>query len=80
MPRRRSSVHVRIAGHLALGLALGAVLAFALLVRGDPPILQLLLDGSSPSLGLALYMGVFAMTFGLGSTLTGLLLEGVEEQ
>jgi hypothetical protein len=80
MPRRQMSAHARIAGHLALGVALGAVLALALLLRGDPPILQLLLDGSSPSLGLALYMGVFAMTFGLGSTLTGLLLEEADEQ
>jgi hypothetical protein len=74
------SAHASIAGHLALGVALGAVLALALLLRGDPPLLQLLLDSSSPSLGLALYMGVFAMTFGLGSTLTGLLLEEADEQ
>jgi hypothetical protein len=80
MPRSQSSVHVKIAGHLAIGVALGAVLALVLLLSSDPPILRLILNGSSPALALALYIGVFVMTFGLGSTLTGLLFEDTDEQ
>jgi hypothetical protein len=65
--------------HLAIGMALGTALSLALLFSRNPPILQLILDGSSPALFLAIYIGVFAITFGLGSTLTGLLLEAADE-
>jgi hypothetical protein len=73
-------VSVRVAGHLAIGVALGAVLALVLLLGRDPPFLRLILDGSSPELSLALYVVIFVTTFGLGSTLTGLVLEETEKQ
>jgi hypothetical protein len=76
-PRRTS---VTIAGHLAVGMGLGSGLALILLMRSHPPILQLLLDGSSPILAPALYIGIFAMTFGLGSVVTGLALDETDEQ
>jgi predicted MFS family arabinose efflux permease len=71
---------VVLAGHLAIGMVLGAVFALVLLFSSDPPILQLILNGSSPALALVLYIGVFAITFGLGSTLTGLVLDASDEQ
>jgi hypothetical protein len=80
MPRSPKSESVTIAGHLAIGVALGAVLALGLLLSSDPPLLRLIRDGSSPTLALALYIGVFVMTFGLGSTLTGLVLEETNKQ
>jgi predicted MFS family arabinose efflux permease len=60
---------------LAIGVGLGAALALVLLFSSHPPILQLLLNDSSPTLAVALYVGIFAMTFGLGSTVTGLVLD-----
>jgi hypothetical protein len=80
MTRRPKSEFVKIAGHLTVGMSLGAVLALVLLLSSDPPILRLILNGSSPAQALALYMGVFVMTFGLGSTLTGLVLDETEKR
>jgi hypothetical protein len=80
MPRTPRSESLAIAGHLAIGMALGAVLALGLLVSSDRPIFRLIVEGSSPAMALSLYFGVFAMTFGVGSALTGLLLEATDEQ
>jgi hypothetical protein len=80
MPRSPNSVSVRVAGHLAIGVALGAVLALVLLLGSEPPFLRLILDGSSPALSLVLYVVIFVITFGLGSTLTGLVLEELKKQ
>jgi hypothetical protein len=77
--RRTPSAPVAIAGHLAIGMAVGVVLALGLLLGSDTPIFRLIFDGSSPVVALALYFGLFAMTFGLGSTLTGLLLDATDE-
>ena len=62
-------------GHLAIGMGLGVALALVLLFSSHPPPFQLLLNDSSPTLALALYIGLFALTFGLGSTVTGLVLD-----
>jgi hypothetical protein len=80
MPRNQKAVSLSIGGHLAMGMTLGAVFALVLLFGSDPSILRMILDASSPALVLALYIGVFAMTFGLGATLTGIVLEAADEQ
>jgi hypothetical protein len=80
MPNGPKSAAAAIAGHLAIGAGLGAALALALLLETDPPIFRLVFAGSSPALALVLYIGVFVITFGLGSTLTGLLLDETDEQ
>jgi hypothetical protein len=80
MPRSPKSAFVGTAGHLAIGVGLGAVLALVLLLGNDPPILRLLANDSSPAAALALYVGVFVMTFGVGSTLTGLMLDETDKQ
>jgi hypothetical protein len=79
MPRSTASTRSSIAGHLAIGISLGAGLALVLLTGSHPPFFQMLLNDSKPTLALALYIGVFAMTFGLGSTVTGLLLDATDE-
>jgi predicted MFS family arabinose efflux permease len=78
MPRSPTSTS-STAGHLAIGLGLGVGLALVLLSSSHPPIFQLLLNDSSPTLALALYIGIFAIAFGLGSTATGLLLDETDE-
>jgi hypothetical protein len=80
MPRNQKAASLSIGGHLAMGMTLGAVFALVLLFGSDPSILRMILDASSPALVLALYIGVFAMTFGLGATLTGIMLEAADEQ
>jgi hypothetical protein len=79
MSRSPTSTSSAIAGHLAIGMTLGAGLALVLLSSSHSPVFQLLLNDASPTLALALYIGVFAMTFGLGSTVTGLLLDETDE-
>ena len=69
-----------LGGHLAIGLLLGALFAIALPFCGDFPVFDLIAAGSSPRLVLAMYVGVFAMTFGIGATLTGLVLQATDEQ
>jgi hypothetical protein len=80
MPRKEKAASLSMGGHLAMGMTLGAAFALILLFSSDSSILRMILDNSSPALVLALYFGVFAMTFGLGATLTGIVLEPADEQ
>ena len=80
MPRRSKKASIAAAGHLAIGMALGIFLALVLLFRSDASIVRMILDDSSPALGLALYFGIFAMSFGLCATLTGIVLEATNER
>jgi hypothetical protein len=80
MPRRSKKASIAAAGHLAIGMALGIFFALVLLFRSDASIVRMILDDSSPALGLALYFGIFAMSFGLCATLTGIVLEATNEQ
>jgi hypothetical protein len=81
MPRNPKSISVAMAGHLAMGMVLGTAFALVLLLFSrDPPILHIILDALSPAVAVAFYIGLFAITFGLGATLTGLMMEAAEER
>jgi len=66
---------VSIGAHLVIGMALGAVFALVLLLSVGRSVLDLIFADSSPALVMALFVGVFAMTFGVGATLTGIALD-----
>ena len=79
MQRETKEISMALGGHLTIGLVLGAVFALVLPLCSDLTIFALIRSGPSPRLVMAMYIGVFAMTFGIGATLTGLVLEMTEE-
>jgi hypothetical protein len=80
MPRGSKNASIAAAGHLGIGMALGIFFALVLLFGSDASIVRMILDDLSPALGLALYFGIFATSFGLCTTLTGMVLDATNEQ
>jgi hypothetical protein len=79
-PKRGTrEVSLALCGHLAIGLGLGLLFAVALVFIIHSPILALIEADGSPRLALVVYIGTLAMTFGIGATLTGLLLETTDQ-
>jgi hypothetical protein len=72
MPRYQDALS--LGGHLVMGMVLGAVFALVLLLSVERSVLDLMFADSSPAL-VALFVGVFAMTFGVGAMLTGIVLD-----
>lgn len=80
MPSKPKAETPALGGHLAIGMLLGVLFSAALPLCGDRAIFGLIVSGSSPYLVLAMYVAVNAMTFGIGATLTGLVLETTDQQ
>jgi hypothetical protein len=68
-----------VIGHLSMGMALGALLAMAVLLDDRARILQMFLDGPSPAAAIAVFVGIFATVTGVGATLTGLVFQSMQE-
>jgi len=78
-PKKRSvlikpSLVLELASHAAMGVAVG--IAFALLVTHIPPlgIATLISYSLDPAGTLQMFVGACAATFGIGATLTGLVI------
>ena len=69
-----SHVVLGIAGHAAMGVALGLV--FALIVTWTPffGVLALINMGHDPKITTTVFVGTVALMFGIGATLTGIVL------
>jgi hypothetical protein len=69
-----SRVVLAIAGHTAMGVALGLV--FALIVTWTPffGVLDLINMGHDPKITTTVFVATVALMFGIGATLTGVVL------
>lgn len=68
-----------ISGHLAMGAGLGTFLALTLLVADSRSIFSMIVDSAVPELTILAFLGIFAGTFAVGATLTGLLFVWMED-
>lgn len=69
-----------VTGHLSMGMALGALLAMAVILDDRARILQMFLSGPSPATSIAVFVRIFASITGVGATLTGLVFQSMEQK
>jgi hypothetical protein len=74
-----ASLAIRLAGQATMGIALG--LGFCLLaVLIDPSnVTSLIAHNAEPKTTAIVLVGFFALSFGVGAALTGIVLTGIEK-
>jgi len=83
MQRHRPTGRVKVsvkqaAGHFAMGASLGTAGALILMIDNVGPVRELMADGNSSGLPVALFVGASACAVALGATLTGIVLSALD--
>ena len=73
------SLLLRLAGHAAMGVAMGLGFALALTLIGEFGVVSLVASSADPSNAMVVFVGTFALTFGVGATLTGFIFTMIED-
>jgi len=73
------SLLLRLAGHAAMGVAMGLGFALALSLIDRFGVMALVASSADPSTGMVVFVGTFALTFGVGATLTGFIFTMMED-
>jgi hypothetical protein len=68
-----------LTGHFAMGVALGLACALVLAAVDDYGVRELILRSDNPRSVLWMFVGTFVLMFGIGATLTGLVLTIMED-
>jgi hypothetical protein len=63
--------------HYGMGAVLGALLALAMVLT-DEGIFQSIVSSSSPSMDMAMFIGVLSFAIGMGASMTGFIFTVVE--
>ena len=69
-----------MAGHTAMGVAMGLAFAFVLTLIDTIGIMALINHTADPKTTMLVFVGSFTLAFGIGATLTGLVFMMMEEQ
>jgi hypothetical protein len=75
----KPSLLLELAGHAAMGVASGLAFAFLVTHIGTLGVATLISYSPNPSATLLTFVGTCATTFGIGATLTGLVITLTEE-
>jgi len=78
-PSKTQSLPLKLAGHLAMGGALGTALAVSLIAMNARNILDLIALSASPWMTGMVFVSIFALFCAVGATLTGLIFILAEE-
>lgn len=83
-PKKRSaligvSLLVELASHAAMGVAVGLGFAFVIIHVTALDIATLINQSPAPAANLLSFVGTCATTFGIGATLTGLVITLTED-
>lgn len=70
---------LQLACHAAMGIALGLVFSFALLLIDAFGITTLIAHGADTRTTTAIFVGTFTLAFAVGATLTGFVFTMMEE-
>ena len=70
---------LELASHAAMGIALGLAFAFVLTRIPSLGVMTLIDHSVAPDSAMLMFVGTFAMTFGVGATLTGLVFMMTED-
>ncbi|MBV8925699.1 MAG: hypothetical protein JOZ74_10065 [Bradyrhizobium sp.] len=81
-PRRnrpRRSLPLQLAGHAAMGTALGLGFCLLLALTGNPDLINMIAYNPEPKTTALMLISFVALTFAAGATLTGMVLMTLEE-
>jgi len=77
---RSASFMLEMAGHTAMGIALGLGFSFALALMDTSTLAALIAHSSDPKTTTIVLVGFFTLAFGVGATLTGFVFTMMEER
>jgi len=77
--RRGVSFVLELAGHAAMGTAMGLGFCFLLLLTGRQDLVNLIAHNTDPKFTAILLIGFTSLVFAAGATLTGMVLMTMEE-
>jgi len=69
-----------LAGHLAMGAALGTSLALLLFFSNTRNISTMLVNGSTPRLATMVFIAIFASVIAVGASITGLIFASMDDE
>jgi hypothetical protein len=75
-----SVILLELAGHAAMGTALGLVFSFVLLLIDAFGITTLIAHGADARTITVIFVGTFTLAFAVGATLTGFVFTMMEER
>jgi hypothetical protein len=77
---RPSSILLELAGHAAMGVALGLGYTIALIFFDAFGVKALIAHSDEPRTTMMIFAGMFTLAFGVGATLTGLVFMMMEDR
>jgi hypothetical protein len=69
-----------LAGHTAMGIALGLTFAFVLTLIDTFGVMALINHSADPKTTMIVFVGSFTLAFGVGATLTGFVFMMMEDR
>jgi len=75
----KATLLLDLAGHAAMGVAVGLAFAFIVTHIAASDIATLINHSATPAANLLTFVGTCATTFGIGATLTGLVIALTED-
>ena len=77
--RGRSALALKLAGHAAMGTAMGLGFCLLLVMMGRPNLANLIAHDAAPKVTAIMLIGFTSMMFAVGATLTGMVLMTFDE-
>ena len=77
--RGRGALALELAGHAAMGTAMGLGFCLLLLIIGRNDLANLIAHNPEPKVTAMLLIGFVSLVFAIGATLTGIVLMTMEE-
>lgn len=78
--RGRGAFALKLAGHAAMGTAMGLGFCFLLVLVGRPNLTSLIAHNAAPKVSAIMLIGFTSLMFAVGATLTGMVLMAMEER
>ena len=76
----KPSVLLGLAGHTAMGVALGLAFAFVLTLMDTFGVMNLVAHSADPKATMIVVVGSFTLAFAVGATLTGVVFMMMEQR
>lgn len=76
----RGALVLELAGHAAMGAAMGLGFCLLLLITGRQDLANLIAHNPEPKVTTMLLIGFISLIFAAGATLTGMVLMNMEER
>jgi hypothetical protein len=75
----RGAFALKLAGHAAMGTAMGLGFCFLLVLMGRPDLASMIAHDATPKVTAIMLIGFTSLMFAVGATLTGVVLMTLED-